>query len=89
MEKTGVLYAGGSVAIVPADPTKVLSVSNSALVATSTPGALMKHWKKLGKERYCKLLTGSNASEEAFSERTPLRLGQPLELKTFVKFTSL
>ena len=78
IEKTGVLYAAGGVAIVPADPTKVLSVSNSALVATSTRSVLMKHWKKLGREGYCKLLPGSNASEETFSERTPITLGQPL-----------
>jgi len=78
IEKTGVLYAAGGVAIVPVDPTKVLSVSNLALVLTSTRSPLMKQWKKMGKEGYCKLLTGSNASEEAFSERTPLTLGQPL-----------
>ena len=78
IEKTGVLYAAGVVAIVPADPTKVLSVSNLALVAPSTRRVLMKQWKGFGKEGYCKLLTGSNASEEAFSERTPLTLGLPL-----------
>jgi hypothetical protein len=78
IEKTGVLYAAGGVAIVPADPTKVLSVSNLALVAPSTRRVLMKHWKGFGKEGYCKLLPGSNASEEVFSERKPLTLGQSL-----------
>jgi hypothetical protein len=70
IEKTGVLYAAGGVAIVPADPTKVLSVSNLALVTPSTRRVLMKQWKSSGEEGYCKLLPGSNASEEGFSERT-------------------
>jgi len=52
------------VAIVPADPTKTLSASNSAIVTTSTRRVLMKQWKKLGTAGYCKLLHGSNASGE-------------------------
>jgi hypothetical protein len=42
IEKNGVLYEAGGVALVPADPTKVLSASNSAIVATSTRSVLMK-----------------------------------------------
>jgi hypothetical protein len=78
IEKTSVLSEAGGIAIVPADPNKVLSASNSALVATSTRSVLMKQWKHFGKEEYCKILQGSNASEEAISEQTPLTVGQPL-----------
>jgi hypothetical protein len=64
IEKNGVLCEAGGVAIVPVDPTKVLSASNSAIVATSTRSVLMKRWKHLGKAEYCKLLEGSNELEE-------------------------
>jgi hypothetical protein len=75
--KTWVLSEVGRIAVVPMDPTKLLSASNSALVATSTRSVLMKQWKRFGKEEYCKALQESSASEEAISERTPLTLGQP------------
>ena len=77
IEKNGGLYEAGGVAIVPADPTKVLSASNSAIVASSTRSVLMKQWKRFGKTEYCKLLLERNALEEAISERTPLTLSQP------------
>ena len=72
IKKTGVLYEVGGVAIVPVDPTKVLSVSNLALVATSMRIVLMKQWKSFGKEGCCKLVPGSNASQETLSERAPI-----------------
>jgi hypothetical protein len=78
IEKIGVLSEVGGIAVVPVDPTKLLSASNSALVATSTRSVLMKQWTRFGKEEYCKLLQDSNASGEAISERTPLTLGQPM-----------
>jgi hypothetical protein len=77
IEKTGVLSEVGGIAVVSLDPTKLLSASNSALVATSTRSALMKKWKSFGKEDFCKILRGSNGSEETISERTPLTLGHP------------
>jgi hypothetical protein len=44
------------VAVVPVDPTKLLCMSNATLVATNTRTLLLKQWKLLGKENYCKLL---------------------------------
>ena len=41
-EKAGAAYEAGGIAVVPVDPNKVLSASNSALVATSTRSVLMK-----------------------------------------------
>jgi hypothetical protein len=73
----GVLYKAGGVAIVPADPTKVLSQTNSAVVATSTRILLMTQWKRFGEVEYCKLLRESNGSEETISETRSLTLGQP------------
>ena len=77
IEKTSVMSEAGGIAIVPADPNKVLSASNSALVTTSTRSVLMKQWKRFGKAEYCKLLMERNALEEAISERTPLPCSQP------------
>ena len=44
------------VAVIPIDPSKVLCVSNAALVAFSTRKLLLKQWKRFGKEAYSKLL---------------------------------
>ena len=44
------------VAVIPIDPSKVLCMSNVAVVATSTRKLLLKQWKRLGKEAYSKLL---------------------------------
>jgi hypothetical protein len=44
------------VAIIPVDPSKVLCMSNVAVVATSTRKLLLKQWKRLGKEAYSKLI---------------------------------
>ena len=74
IEKTGTVLETGEIALVPADPTKVLSVSNSALVETSTRSVLIKQWKRSGKDEYCKILQGSDASEETISEREPIAL---------------
>jgi hypothetical protein len=74
IEKAGALLEAGGVAIVPVDPTKVLSVSNSALVSTNTRSVLMKQWKRSGEDEYCKTLQGSEASEETISERDPIVL---------------
>jgi hypothetical protein len=74
MEKSGALSDAGETAIVLEDPTKVLSVSNSALVAISTRSSLMKQWKRPGKDEYCKILQGREASEETISERDPVAL---------------
>jgi hypothetical protein len=74
MEKSGALSDAGEPAIVLEDPTKVLSVSNSALVAISTRSSLMKQWKRPGKDEYCKILQGREASEETISERDPVAL---------------
>jgi hypothetical protein len=74
IEKTGALSEAGEIALVPADPTKVLSVSNSALVSISTRSVLMKQWKRSGKHEYCKILQGSDVSEETISEREPVAL---------------
>jgi len=64
IDKDGVMYRAEGVAIVPADPTKTLSVSNSAVVTTITRRVLMKQWKKTGKEMYCKILQGCHASKQ-------------------------
>jgi hypothetical protein len=74
MEKTVVL---GGIAVVPVDPTKVLSMSNAALVSTSTRSLLMKQWKRFGEVEYCKMLRVSNGSEETISETRSLTLSQP------------
>jgi hypothetical protein len=74
MGKTGALSEAVEIALVPADPTKVLSVSNSALVSISTRRALMKQWKRSGTDEYCALLSGSYASEATISERDPVAL---------------
>ena len=65
------------IAVVPLDPTKVLCMSNAALVSTSTRILLMKQWKLFGKVDYCKILQESKASEETISETRSLALGQP------------
>jgi len=44
------------VAVVPTDPSKILCMSNVAVVAMSTRKLLLKQWKRLGKEAYSKLL---------------------------------
>jgi hypothetical protein len=72
IEKTVAL---GGIAVVPVDPTKVLCMSNIALVSTSTRCLLMKQWKRFGEVEYCKLLRESNGVEEPISES--LTLDQP------------
>jgi hypothetical protein len=42
------------VTVVPVDPTKILCMSNATLAATNTRTLLLKQWKLLGKEGYCK-----------------------------------
>jgi hypothetical protein len=44
------------IAVVPVDPTKLLCISNAALVSPSTRKLLVKRWKRFGKEEYSKLL---------------------------------
>ena len=57
LEKNVVLYENlaRGFAIVPVDPTKVLCISNAALVTPNTRKLLVKRWKQLGKEEYCRL----------------------------------
>jgi hypothetical protein len=43
-------------AVVPVDPTKVLCISNAVLVTPNTRKLLVKRFKRLGKEEYCRLL---------------------------------
>jgi hypothetical protein len=74
IEKTVAL---GVIAIVPVDPTKVLCMSNAALVSTITRSLLMKRWKLFGEVEYCKLLQESKGSEETMSETRSLTLGHP------------
>ena len=76
IEKTGVLYEDGGVAIVPADQTKVRLSFRRDQHAKRARSVPMKQWKSVGKEDCCKILQESNASEETISERTPLTLGQ-------------
>jgi hypothetical protein len=56
--KNGLVYENlaKGIAVVPIDPTKVLCISNAVLVTPKTRKLLMKRWKRLGKEEYCKLL---------------------------------
>jgi hypothetical protein len=58
IEKNGVLYENlaKGIAVVPIDPTNILNISNAVLVSPNTRKLLMKRWKRLGKEEYCKLL---------------------------------
>ena len=58
LEKNVVLYENlaRGFAVVPVEPTKVLCISNAALVTPNTRKLLVKRWKRLGKEEYCKLL---------------------------------
>ena len=44
------------IAIVPVEPTKMLSKSNAALVEATTRKALMRQLKNMGTEGYCRLL---------------------------------
>ena len=44
------------IAVVPVDPTKLLCISNAALVSPSTRKLLVKRWKRFGQEDYSKLL---------------------------------
>jgi len=73
------LYANlaRGIAVVPVDPTKLLCISNAALVSPSTRKLLVKRWKRFGEVEYCKLLRESNGSEETISETRSLTLGQP------------
>ena len=76
--KHGELLTAGGFAIVPRDPTEVLSLSNSAIVPTSARRVLMKRWKGFGKEGFCTLLQCGDASVEAIGEQTLLKLNTPL-----------
>jgi hypothetical protein len=79
IENNAGLYANlaGGIAVVPVDPTKLLCISNAALVSPSTRKLLVKRWKRFGEVEYCKLLRESNGSEETISETRSLTLGQP------------
>jgi hypothetical protein len=63
IEKTVALKG---IAVVPLDPTKILCMSNAALVSTSTRSLLMKQWKRFGEVQYCQLLRESNCSESDY-----------------------
>ena len=56
--KNVVLYENlaRGIAVVPVDPTKLLCISNAALVTPNTRKLLVKRWKRFGKEEYCRLL---------------------------------
>jgi hypothetical protein len=56
--QNGVLYENlaKGIAVVPVDPTKLLCISNAALVSPSTRKLLVKRWKRFGQEEYSKLL---------------------------------
>jgi hypothetical protein len=70
LRELDVTLSHGEIALVPTDPTVILSVSNSALVSINTRNALMKKWKNSGKDEYCKLLQENDASEA--SEHTTI-----------------
>jgi hypothetical protein len=57
-EKNVVLYENlaRAIAVVPVDPTKLLCISNAALVTPYTRKLLVKRWKRSGKQEYCRLL---------------------------------
>ena len=56
--QNGLLYENlaKGIAVVPVDPTKVLSICNAVLVTPDTRKLLKKMWKRSGKEEYGKLL---------------------------------
>jgi hypothetical protein len=59
---------GKRVAVVPADPSKILRASNAVLVTTSTRTLLLKRWKLLGKGAYCESLR----KEQSYLDMHPI-----------------
>jgi hypothetical protein len=59
IENDAGLYANLArrLAVIPVDPTKILCISNAALVSLSTRKLLVKRWKQFGPEEYSKSLT--------------------------------